>query len=234
MRLTAPVVLTSLLFAGCAEWPRVANIPDPGPIEDPGVRPGDLVDVDFVPIAEAPDSPDQPVEAGTPQALAVGGGFVLSGTLQGVGWADAKVAEPLTDDNCPGALGTRSPLAAGDYIADVDFTLFDITEEGTLCAQVLLDDNSVGWDLIPHLVDPCGVPNGTLSDSAGEPVGVDLGGSSGGWAANAEAGARVALGFAGYAPTDDSVTIPYDIAVSLVPLRSDGSEGVCPTHPEAN
>lgn len=218
---------------GCAEWPRVANVPESGDIAKAGVQPGDLVEIVWESESEGGIDNDLPtsVDLGQ-QTLEAGVGRVYAGTLDGIGWADGLVPAELTDSNCPGSSGTRSPLGTGDYLEDVDFVVVDVPTSGTLCAAVqVTSGDTVGWDLVPQPLDPCRIPLGPLL-ADGSTVGVDLGGASGGWGVNVEPG-PVAIGFAGYAPNDETLQLTYELAVSLVQPRKDGSPGVCPTHPSA-
>lgn len=223
-------VVALIVCGGCAEWPRLANVPEATDPVPAGADPGDLVDLTWTVQSEGAVDNDQPNASGlSAQPIVRGAGVVFEGSLDGVGWADALVPLPLSDNNCPGTVGTRSPLAAGDYSGDVDFLVIRVTEGGTLCAAAEVDADSVGWDLAPQSLDPCGTPLGVLLDD-GEPVGVDLGGQAGGWALNVGPG-TYGLGFAGYAPNDESLVLAYRVAVAMVRPASDGSEGVCPTHP---
>lgn len=227
-------VLVLTVCGACAEWPRVAHVPDATDPLPAGADPGDLVDLTWTVQSEGAVDNDQPNGDGlTAQPVVRGAGVVVEGSLDGVGWADTLVPLALSDDNCPGTTGTRSPLPAGDYLGDVDFFLVRVDASGTLCASVEVDADAVGWDLAPQSVDPCGTPLGVLNGPDDAPVGVDLGGRAGGWALNVGPG-TYALGFAGYSPNDVDLAVGYRLAVAMVQPRSDGTEGVCPTHPEAS
>ena len=123
-----PLLGFLVLVGACAEWPRLANIPDGDKIEDADVEPGDLVVIDWLSEAEAANN-DQPNSDGlTPTVLEHGTGLVFTGALDGIGWADAATPLLLEDDNCPLDSGSRSPLGSGDYIEDVDFFVLAVAE----------------------------------------------------------------------------------------------------------
>ncbi len=230
--LRVAVAIPWVMLAGCSEWPRLAHLPDAGDPVDAAIASSDLVEVTWTVQSEGAVDNDQPVGAGvTPLPLGHGAGLILEGTLDGVGWADALVPEVLTDPDCGADEGTRSPLAQGDYLGDVDFYLLEIPQDGTLCVRARTDQDSVGWDLVPQPVNACGIPLGPLLDDDGEPVGVNLGGASAGYAVNVAPG-RYVLGFAGYAPNDPDLVVDYALAVSIVQPLRDGSPGVCPNPPE--
>ena len=226
MRLVVVAILVTL--SACSQWPRMANLPtEEGiPAED-GVA--SLVDITWLNVDSDDADNDQPNGMGvTIVALTPGDGIVFDAQLDGIGWDNSGEPSPLADENCPQATGTRAPLAdQGDYIGDVDFLRISATASGTLCAEVVLDQASVGWDLAARPVDDCGIPTGGPIDDAG----ISAGGAQGGWQLQVAAGESIALSFAGYSPNDLALTVGYSIALALVPDASDGSPGLCPASP---
>jgi len=220
------------LVTGCADWPRFDHLPgDDGSLSS-DVPPGSLVDVDWTELTEPdPDPGDLPHASGHPSAtLHAGRGALLTGTLEGLGWSDEAVAETLTDDDCPGAEGRRSPLPQGDYLGDVDYLVVELPDAATLCAEVRLEVDHVGWDVIAWPIDACGIPGDPLQDATGGVLGADLGGAGGGFGAVVEAG-RYAVTLAAYDPYDPEAELPYTLGVAAVPVGPDGRPGACPLLP---
>lgn len=237
IRTTSPAAWLALaLVTGCAEWPRFGNLPDDGALVPASTDPGSLVTIAWAPGLEgAGDDNDLPTGADVPLLdLAHGEGFLVRGTLDGLGWSDTTEPEQITSASCAGATGTRSPLQDGDYLGDVDFFLVDVPVGSTLCARVMLDiDTTVGWDLVPFEADACGIPAEIPSDDLGEPVGVDGGGVLGGWGIAATHD-RYAILFAGYHPNDGTAQVDYVVGVSVVAGGAGGRPGICPLLPDEN
>ncbi len=226
MRLVVVVILTAL--GACSDWPRMANLPD-----EEGVAVGDgatsLVQMSWENLDSADSDNDQPNSPGVAVAtLDLGQGLVIEAALDGIGWDNSGEPLDLVDGNCPAASATRTPLAEpGDYIGDVDFFRLTAQSAGTLCAEVALDQASVGWDLAVRPVDACGIPTAGPVDD----LGVSVGGTRGGWQLQVEADQVIALSFAGYSPNDLALVVGYDMNLSLVPNAADGSPGLCPAPP---
>ena len=218
MRLVAGAILATL--NACAQWPRMANLP---------TEEGTPAEISWSTVDSADTDNDQPNAVGvTIVALGSGEGVVLEAQIDGIGWDNSGEPSTLTDENCPQATGTRSPLTdQGDYIGDVDFLHIATNASGTLCAEVVLDHASVGWDLVALPVDECGIPTAGPIDDAG----ISSGGAHGGWQLQVASAETIALSFAVFEPNNVDFTLGYSMALALVPDASDGSPGLCPSSP---
>jgi hypothetical protein len=216
---------SALATPGCAGWPRHANLP----VQDEnlvlaGTDPRTLFNPTWTDVAEAEDN-DVPALAQR-ASLQLSVGTVWTGRLDGTGWWDDAVPEPIEGEDC-GSTGVRSPMP-GDYIGDVDFYAFTVAEAGQLCARALAGDETFGWDMALFPIDECGVPGPAIA--AGDaPLGVDLGGSTG-WGTVVEPGDYAVL-FAAYFPNDLEATLDYQLGVALVnPTEAEGAP-LCPLLP---
>jgi hypothetical protein len=219
--------------SGCSEWPRFANIPASGVGTPNTTDPRSLVDIDEWDEQVEAEPNDSPVKA---QELLLdmesgSRAVAINGVLDGIGWSDLGEAEPITSEGCNEVSYERTYPEAGDYLFDLDFYVVEVAEAGLLCARLVSEgETEIGWDLTGYPLDSCDVPTGvfTKGDSL---LGFGLSWPAGGWAQNVEAGERIGVLVAGYAPNDGDHAESYSLGLSL--LRSDGSSEiqVCPFLP---
>jgi len=239
--------LTCSLLAGCAGWPTYRHV-DPGNdvAVDASVPPGDALwrQTSWTgPVAEAPNN-EFPTEA---IPLPSGTGWVREGALQGWGWDPAATADKTPPTGCQGA-SDFPPTRAGDYTGDLDWFGLAPAEAGTLCATVRFDLPEdipvVRYDLLLYHLDECRTPveawREPSLESPANPDGVlgfTLGSTEDGWGVPVDSAGELGIVLAGVWPDDDlageTITIPWTLAVSLVPTGRAGEAGLCPTLPES-
>lgn len=209
----------ALLLAGCGDWPRSANLPDPGELLPAGTHPRSTVVVVWTnSTAEGSDQPP-----GAPLAqLPEGQGILVEGTLDGTGWNALATAEARTGEAC-GTSGTRAPLP-GDYTGEVEVYQLRVDATSTLCFRAVAGDASTSFDLTLRPLDACGVPGPPLSlEGSSVALGADRLGPAVDYAATLGAG-DWAVVYAGYLP-DSAASLPFRLGVSRpAPLRGDGGD----------
>lgn len=209
--------------AGCADWPLHSHLPEAEPAISTGVELAELVEVEW--IERGASEPDADPTALVSTEIGVGQGLLAAGTLEGLGWSDAASSPVIESEEC-GSSGNLGP-GEGYYTYDIDLLLVE-PGEGVLCARALFDAPDLGWDLLIHPVDSCGVPSGPVL--AGDRVlGMDLGGQTAGWSAPLAPG-RYALSLAGYDPLDKERMPAYQLGVALIP-EVPGESPICPMLP---
>lgn len=228
-RALVAVVLPLLgLFGACSEWPRYNHLPAEGDLYPATQDPRTLFDVQWSAATEA-DPNDSPLDV-VDATLAMGQGTQITGQITGTGWYDDATAAPIEHPDCSGSVGTRSPLGTGDYIGDVDFFAFEVTEPGLLCARLLTDPPTFGWDLVLFPVDSCNIPGAPIS-ADGVVLGVDQGGAEGGWGTPIEAPGTYVVMAAAYYPNNLEAVVDYELGVALVHPDPDGGSILCPVLP---
>jgi len=223
--------VAALTISGCSDWPRFANIEQDDGLVAAGSDPRELAaEPNWVASLVEDTDNDLPTTVSTEHPLALGEGGIVSGNLDGLGWHDTRLAEEITDSDCSGETGSRSPREAGDYIGDVDFYLLDVTEKGTLCASGQFTTADHGWDmLLFELVDGCKVPMGpTMQPEWQEGIlGFGHGGALVEWGHVVEPG-NYAVMVAGYFPNEQDVSLDYHLALSLSAAGPEDSPLPCP------
>jgi hypothetical protein len=225
-------VAASLLALGataCSGWPLYSDLPevDEDAMEAPA-DPRNLIDLEWE-YADEPTESDDPTLI-TPQALEMDDATVFSGQLNGTGWHDEAVPREFSNAPCSEATGPRTPFDEGDYVADVDYHVLMAADGGQLCAEVLVSDQTIGWDLLLVELDDCGVPV-DFAMTGEDLLGYGMGGPGGGWGAVVEAEVHYAVLLAGYYPNDLEHQVDYDLGLSLVSPTSSGGLGLCPLLP---
>jgi len=224
--LPAAMSLLTLGATACSGWPLYSDLPevDQDAVEAP-TDPRSLVDLEWE-YADEPTESDDPTLI-APRAFEMDDAMLFFGQLDGTGWHDEAVPLEFSNATCTAAIGPRTPFDRGDYIADVDYHVLVAPDGGQLCAEVLVSDETIGWDLLLVELDDCGVPV-DFAMSGEDLLGYGLGGPGGGWGAVVEADVRYAVMLAGYYPNDLGHQVDYDLGLSLVAPSSSGGLGLCP------
>lgn len=234
VRLQSAILMVVLVAAtGCSEWPRFANIPSAGAGVPSTTDPRSLVPIDEWDTQLEIENNDSPVVAQEFLLdLESGSRAVeITGALTGVGWSDLAESEPIVAEGCSENSFVRTYTDPGDYLQDLDFYVIEAAQAGLLCLRLSSDgEKEIGWDLTAYTLDECDVPTKVISD--GEDIsGFGLGWPAAGWSTEVQAGARIGILVAGYAPNDVEHIEDYALGLSL--LNSDGASQiqVCPFTP---
>lgn len=211
-----------LLLTACDGWPRYAAEDEDTSV--PAVDPETLVDVTWARQSE--DGDWRLPGGGLP--MSVREGWIIEGTLEGIGWWDDGDDPLVVSTTCDAEaeVGAGGP---GGWIGDYDAVVVE-SSEGTLCARARVEADDVGWDLLLVPIDDCGLPAAAVLDGD-QALGVDLGGPSDGWSAPITAG-RWAVVLAGYFPNDVTRQVTFFLDLALVPTPPDGAAAVCPAAAE--
>lgn len=233
IQLGPSAVLAALLVSamGCDGWPRYANKPstDENALP-PDAPPSSGIQVTWSAPTLEEENGSEPGEA---VELALLEGIVHTGELSGMGWdVDASVKRVSACDN---ALAFP-PDAPGTYTGDVDWVTVEIVETGVLCLSLLTDaegsdeiGGSARIDAVLYSLDDCNEPTALfVEDGTSSPIGADLPVGTVEWAIGVEAGTVAAVGIAGFWPDDETLTLPWDAHLSLVPGIAAAPSALCP------
>ena len=226
-----------MVHGGCAEWPRLANLPEGGQLVDGSKDPATLIE-----IAWAADEDEAMGDNGAPNAadtqsttIDVGEGFVVDGGLDGVGFDLGATTQVLEVDGCTGSPARVNPAYEGAYLGDLDFYVVEASSDGRMCMDVAFDraaltDDRLGFDMLLWELDDCQLPTEPVVDGDIEVGGLDLAGARGSWHGAVSTG-TYALMIGGYHPNEVESTVPYRLGVALV-AGSENDVVACPSLPE--
>lgn len=221
MVLPLPRIAVSLVVSACA-WPLSVHLPEEEEAVLGSEDPRALVTATWA--TDAGSDQEQPPGRAL-GALAVGRGVATIGALQGIGWTEDAEPERLFGDDC-GSDGVRVPVSPGDWRGDVDVSVVTVTDPGTLCVDLRTDAPDVGLDAIGWQLDACGVPTSLLVSDDGGPLGWNVRGPDVAWRTTVDAGNRVSVVVAAFAPNARSREVRWQLGVSLI------EDGPCPYPPE--
>jgi hypothetical protein len=226
-------------MAGCSQWPRAAHLP----AEDPernnsSIDPRTLIELDWLERGESEPN-DQPNE-GNSASFEFGSAYIISAVLEGVGWSTVAIPTELSDPECA-STGVRSPIE-GDYLADVDVYEVQTLQTGTLCATLEVDLDALqdptecdeygyGGDLLVFELDACGIPGAPLTNARGDILGFGIGGPRAEWGVNVSELKAYAILVGGFCPNAPETPVAYQLGISMVPPKPDGSPALCPLLP---
>jgi len=227
---TCPLwLLATLVGSGCSEWPRSTHL-DGTELSLPADEDarGAVNTPQWLDVQEIEPN-DQPTQVRVYVDVLLGQGFQLTGALDGSGWFENGVPEPLVSEAC-GSSGDRGPLASGDYLADVDFFAFIPAEDAVLCASGEVGTDAYGWDMLLFEIDVCGIPVALRQDPTWPDglLGFGRGGALQEWGTPVYAGVHYALMIAAYHPNAVDETVPYAAQISLQPKGPNGTTALCP------
>ena len=236
MRGFSTLYMATVLIAGCSGWPLYSNLPDGDYTASPaGTDPSSAMDFNWTNIGHEDDAANELPEA--PGTLNTGEGWLLYGSLDGVGWDPTIV--PVRDALCGTTAVTLAfpPLDQGDYTGDIDWNTMAAAADGVLCARaevVFPADASadISYDFLGYDLDACADPVTALVDGDGAQLGISQTATTTSWNVDVLAGDRVGVVLAGFVPAqtlDTSLTWRVGLAL-LPPTQAD--DVLCPSLPE--
>jgi len=224
--LRSPWVVGSLAIVavGCADWPRYKNKSSTNSAAlEPGQTPADGLDVtwsDTLPEEEPNDVPP----TGTP--IEVGQGWILEGTLTGLGWDSNLTVDRASE--C-GEARAFPPAAPGDYTGDVDWIALNPTAPGILCLDLMSEHETARLDVALYVLDDCNEPIGVfVYPGSDTPVGTDVTAAHTRWAIPVDDTVNLAVGIAGFWPDSPDLNLDWDLTLALVPSFEGASDSLCP------
>ena len=218
------------LMVGCSDWPLYQQL---DPWTETGVPVGTDprlgIDIDWSDLGEETEPND---EVGSPMSISIGEGWIINGSLEGIGWDPSAATTTSTNSDCGDPLWFP-PTEAGNYTGDVDWINTLPTTEGTLCAFVRLrnpNGDPINFDFLVYALNSCAEPSIPFTDplTDEQPLGFSTYGTVTEWQVPATGNRAIALALSAYnVPEPIPAELPWTIAVALSPT------GVCPYPPEA-
>jgi len=213
---------------GCTNWPLHQQqdlwLETGVPV---GTDPRLGVEVNWTDLGEETEPND---EVGSPMPIAVGEGWIITGTLQGSGWDPSAGPTISSNEDCGDPLWFP-PTEGGNYTGDVDWLTSLPSTEGTLCAFVQVrnpNGTPINFDFLVYALNSCAEPSIPFTDpESDEPIGFSTYGSVAEWQVPATGNRAIALALAAYHVLEPvPAELPWSIAIALSPT------GVCPYPPE--
>ncbi len=209
---------------GCADWPRYQQETSVNNTAlAPDQQPRDGISIDWFEIEtneEINDTLDDP------RSLQMGEGFIIEGTLSGLGWSPDEDPDRISE--C-GETRAFPPASPGNYTGDVDWFGVVPGDSSTLCMNLTTDVDSARLDVPLYLLDDCNEPTSVFVQNDTEtPIGTDVNSAQIQWAIPVTADAPLAIGLAGFYPDDNELSVDWVMHLALVPSVENAGSALCP------